>query len=160
MLKPERDDFFKFLMPSSILGYSSKHFLLRCLQLQPEAAHKLCGKFDQSIAVPTNMLKQFQNSCGWQHRQQPLLHNSKWLFSRHKCVLSLADGKWGWNADAVRSCRYKHKEIWCITTACWLHTRSSSALPAIRTVFMPLLQGYCKPVISRRWKVMTGKKEA
>ena len=26
--------------------------------------------------------------------------------------------------------------------------------------FMPLLQGHCKPVISRRWKVMTGKKEA
>ena len=25
--------------------------------------------------------------------------------------------------------------------------------------FMPLLQGRCSPVMSRRWKVMTGKKE-
>ena len=28
-----------------------------------------------------------------------------------KCVLSSAGGKWGWNADAVRICRYEHKEI-------------------------------------------------
>ena len=99
------------------------------------STHKLFGNFDQSIAVPTHMLNRFQSSCDRQHRQQPLLHNSKRLFSRHKCVLSWAGGKkWGWNADAVRICRYEHKEIWPI---CLLitHTRSSSALPAIRTVY-------------------------
>ena len=35
-VKPERDD---LLMPSSIWGHSSEHFVLRCLQFQPEAAH-------------------------------------------------------------------------------------------------------------------------
>ena len=122
------------------------------------STHKLCGNFDQNIAVPTNMLNRFQSRCDRQHRQQPLLHNSKWLFSRHKCVLSSAGGKWVWNAHAVRICRYEHKEIWPI---CMLitHTPSSSALSAIRQ-FMLLLQGHCKPVISRRRKVMTGKREA
>ena len=57
--------------------------------------HKLCGNFDQSIAVPTNMLNGFQSSCDRQHRQQPLLHNSKWLFSRYKCVLR----KWKFSKD-------------------------------------------------------------
>ena len=78
------------------------------------STHKLCRNFYQSIAVPTNMPKRFQNSCGRQHRQQPLLHHNKWLFSRHRCVLSSAGGKWGWNADAVRICRYEHKEVWRI----------------------------------------------
>ena len=36
MLKPEEDD---LLMPSSILGYSSEHLQLRCLQFHPDAAH-------------------------------------------------------------------------------------------------------------------------
>ena len=98
------------------------------------STHKLFGNFDQSIAVPTNMLNRFQSSCDRQHRQQPLLHNNKWLFSRHQCVLSSAGGKWGWNADAVRICidtsTRKHG-----ISACWLHTPSSSALPAIRTVY-------------------------
>ena len=35
MLKPEVDD---LLMPSSILGYSSEHFQLKCLQFHPDAA--------------------------------------------------------------------------------------------------------------------------
>ena len=43
MLKPERDE---LLMPSLLSGYSSEHFLLRCLQ------------FDQNIAMLTNMLKE------------------------------------------------------------------------------------------------------
>ena len=98
------------------------------------STRKLCGNFDKSIAVPTNMLNSFQSSCDRQHRKQPLLHNSKWFFSRHRCVLSSVGGKWGWNVDAVRNCRYEHKEIWPI---CLLitHTRSSSALPTIRTVY-------------------------
>ena len=53
--------------------------------------------------------------------------NIKWLFSRHKCVLSLAGGKWGWNADAVRICRYEHKEIWHI---CLLITSTFFQCPA------------------------------
>ena len=121
------------------------------------STHKLFGNFDQSIAVPTNMLNRFQSSCDRQHRQQPLLHNSKRLFSRHKCVLSWAGGKkWGWNADAVRICRYEHKEI----SACWLHTHVLPVPCPPSEQFMLLLQGHCKPFISRRWKVMTGKKEA
>ncbi len=92
------------------------------------STHKLFGNFDQSIAVPTNMLNRFQSSCDRQHRQQPLLHNSKRLFSRHKCVLSWAGGKkWGWNADAVRICRYEHKEIWPI---CLLITHTFFQCPA------------------------------
>ena len=87
----------------------------------------LCGNFDQNIAVPTNMLKGFQSSCGRQHRQQPLLHNSKLLFSWHKCVFSSAGGKWGWNVDAVRICRYEHKEIWHI---CLLITHTFFQCPA------------------------------
>ena len=71
---------------------------------------QIIWNFDQSIAVPTNMLNRFQSSCDRQHRQQPLLHNNKWLFSRHQCVLSSAGGKWGWNVDAVRICRYEHKD--------------------------------------------------
>ena len=125
MMKPEGDD---LLMPSSILTYSSEHFQFRCLQFQPDAAHT------NYVEMLARALLCHQTCCDRQYKQQPLLHNSKWLFSRHKCVLSSAGGKWGWNADAVRICRYEHKEIWPI---CLLitHTRSSSALPAIRTVY-------------------------
>ena len=67
------------------------------------------------------MLKRFQNSCGRQHRQEPLLHNSKLLFSWQKCVLSSADEKWGWVS------RYEHKEIWRI---CMLITHTFFQCPA------------------------------
>jgi len=98
------------------------------------STHKLFGNFDQSIAVPTNMLNRFQSSCDRQHRQQPLLHNSKRLFSRHKCVLSWAGGKnegeMRMLSESVDTSTRKYG-----LSACWLHTRSSSALPAIRTVY-------------------------
>ena len=118
MLKPEEDD---LLMPSSILGYSSEHFQLRCLQFQPDAAHT------NYVEMLARALLCHQTCCDRQHKQQPLLHNSKWLFSRHKCVLSSAGGKWGWNADAVRICRFEHKEVWRI---CLLITHTFFQCPA------------------------------
>ena len=75
-----------------------------------------------------------QQTCGRQQGQQPVLHNSEGLFSRHKCVLSSAGGKWGWSADAVRICIDTSTRKYGLS-ACWLHTPSSSALPAIRTVY-------------------------
>ena len=129
------------VFPTQVLTVSTWH-----------STHKLCGKFDQSIAVPTNMLKRFQNSCGRQHRQEPLLHNSKLLFSRQKCVLSSADEKWGWVS------RYEHREIWRI---CMLVTHMFFQRPAGHQNSLCLcLQGHCSQVIPSRWKVMTGKKEA
>ena len=161
MLKSERDDLF---MPSSVFGYSSEHFLLRCLQ------------FDQNIAMLTNMLKKekkkrrrkkhVHNSCGRQHR--PIPHNSKCLFSRYMCVLGSADGKGGGKAGAVRICRYKHKEINVHKEKCpawqWRWKQSpmpSAGLPQEVTVrsHMPSssqIQWVCYKKWRMEWEVQTG----
>ena len=94
--------------------------------------------------LATGLLKGFQSSCGRQHRQQPLLHNSKWLFSGHKGVHSSAGGKRGWNADAVGICRYEHKEIIMeYLPADYTHVLPVPCTPSEQ--FMPLLQGHCSP---------------
>ena len=112
--------------------------------------HKICGKFDQSIAVPTNMLKRFQNSCGRQHRQQPLPHNSRYLFSQRKCVLSFEnEGKMWMLSESVDMSTWKYGVPQL--PADYTHILPVPCPPSEQ--FMPLLQGHCKPVISRRWKL-------
>ena len=75
--------------------------------------------------LATGLLKRFQSSCGRQHRQQPLLHNCKWLFSRQV----ENEGEMRMLSESVDMSTRKYG-----VSACWLHTRSSRALPAIRTL--------------------------
>ena len=97
------------------------------------STHKLCGNFEQTIAVPTNMLEIFQGSCGRQHRQQPSSATANDSF--HGISVSLArqaenDGEMRMLSKSVDASAKKYG-----VSACWLHTRSSSTLPAIRTVY-------------------------
>ena len=108
MLKPERDD---LLVPSSIWGYSSEHFLLRCLQFQPEAAHT------NSVENLTRALL-FQQTCKKDFRAavvDNIDNNRKWLFTAQMCQLGMLrwPGEWlngsGWpsaitTAEKVEQC--------------------------------------------------------
>ena len=63
MIKPERDD---LLMPYSNLGYSSEHFILKCLQYQPEAAHaNYVEHLTRALRKARPCIFQPENFTGW-----------------------------------------------------------------------------------------------
>ena len=74
------------------------------------------------------------------------------IFSQHKYVLSFEnEGKMWMLSESVDMSTWKYGVP-------QLPADYTHIFPVPSEQFMPLLQGHCKPVISRIWKLMTGKR--
>ena len=153
MLKPEEDD---LLMPSSILGYSSEHFQLRCLQFHPDAAHtNYVEILTRALLCQQTCQKDFRTAVVDNIDPSSTTVND----SFHGTSVFLArqtenEGEMRMLSESVDTSTRKYGFNYL--PADYTHVLPVPCPPSEQ--LMPLLQGHCSQVISRRWKVMTGKK--
>ena len=108
MLKPECDD---LLMPPSVLGYSSKHFQLRCLQFQPDA-EQIILKFWPEHCCANKHAKKISEQLWSTTQTTTLLHTSVSLAQQVE-----NEGEIQMLSESVDTSTRKHG-----VSACWLYT--------------------------------------